>query len=263
MLANAAREDKNRLPSGVSVYVGGAAPPAAVIGALEQIGITVHHLYGLTETYGPSTYCAWRREWDQLPLEERAQRKARQGVRYLTIERLMVANPETLEPCPSDGKTLGEVMLQGNGIMKEYLEDKAETQRAFRGGWYHTGDLAIRHPDGYIEIRDRAKDIIITGGENVSTIEVEDVLYRHPAVLEAAVVAKPDDFWGEAPCAYVTLRPGFENTAADEIVGFCRENLAHFKVPKYVFFCKLPKTATGKIQKYVLRTWAQDNKEQS
>ncbi|MFW3899647.1 acyl-CoA synthetase [Pseudomonas bharatica] len=240
----------------VNAMVAGAAPPAKVIGAVEEMGIKVTHVYGLTEVYGPVTVCAWHAEWDEKPLQERARIKSRQGVRYATLEGLMVADPQTLEPVARDGNTLGEIFMRGNTVMKGYLKNPEATAEAFRGGWFHTGDLAVCHPDGYVEIKDRLKDIIISGGENISTIEVEDTLYRHPAVLEAAVVARPDEKWGETPCAWISLKPGFEDTREAEIIAFCREHLAGFKLPKTVIFRDLPKTSTGKIQKYLLRDWA-------
>jgi fatty-acyl-CoA synthase len=209
-------------------------------------------VYGLTECYGPNTVCAWHPEWDELPAGEQATLKARQGVPYVVQEELTVLDPDTMAPVPADGETLGEVMMRGNIIMKGYLKNPSATDAAFEGGYFHTGDLAVLHPDGYIEIRDRSKDIIISGGENISSIEVEGVLYRHPAVAAAAVVAKPDDHWGETPVAFVELRAG-EGIGESEIIDFCRENLAHFKAPKHVIFGELPKTSTGKIQKYVLR----------
>jgi fatty-acyl-CoA synthase len=236
----------------VELMTAGAAPPAAVLERSARVGFRVTHTYGLTEVYGPNTVCAWRREWDELPAEEQAALKARQGVKYAVQEDLSVRHPETMEPVPADGATIGEVMMRGNVVMKGYLEDAPATDAAFAGGYFHTGDLAVMHPDGYIEIRDRSKDIIISGGENISSIEVESVLYRHPAVSAAAVVAKPDDHWGEIPCAYVELRPGAHATDA-EIMGFCRDRLAHFKAPRAVVFGELPKTSTGKIQKFVLR----------
>ncbi len=240
----------------VNAMVAGAAPPAKVIGAVEEMGIKVTHVYGLTEVYGPVTVCAWHAEWDEKPLQERARIKSRQGVRYATLEGLMVADPQTLEPVARDGNTLGEIFMRGNTVMKGYLKNPEATAEAFRGGWFHTGDLAVWHPDGYVEIKDRLKDIIISGGENISTIEVEDTLYRHPAVLEAAVVARPDEKWGETPCAWITLKAGFEDTREADIIAFCREHLAGFKLPKTVVFRELPKTSTGKIQKYLLRDWA-------
>ncbi|HTN32117.1 MAG TPA: AMP-binding protein, partial [Pseudomonas sp.] len=239
----------------VHACVAGAAPPAKVIGAVEELGLKVTHVYGLTEVYGPVTVCAWHGEWDTLPLDERAQLKSRQGVRYPTLEGVMVADSTTLQPVPRDGETVGEIFMRGNTVMKGYLKNPTATQESFHGGWFHTGDLAVCHPDGYVEIKDRLKDIIISGGENISTIEVEGVLYRHPDVLEAAVVARPDEKWGETPCAFITLKTGHEVSEQD-IMNFCREHLAAFKVPKTVVFAQLPKTSTGKIQKYVLRDMA-------
>jgi fatty-acyl-CoA synthase len=236
----------------VEVATGGAAPPSAVIEAMEKMGFNVTHLYGLTESYGPATLCAWQDEWRALPLEQRALKMARQGVRYPTLADMQVADPATMQPVPRDGATLGEVMLRGNTLMKGYLRNPRATEEAFRGGWFRTGDLAVWHPDGYIEVKDRSKDIIISGGENISSLEVEECLYRHPRVMEAAVVARPDEKWGEAPCAFVVPKPG-EELAAEEVVRWCREHLAGFKVPRTVVFGELPKTSTGKIQKYVLR----------
>jgi len=255
MLIHAPPEVKRRLSHTVHVATGGAAPPSAVIAAMEEMGFHVIHLYGLTETYGPATVCVEQPEWNGLPLERRAAKVARQGVRYPTLGELTVADPKTLEPVPADGTTIGEVLVRGHTVMKGYLKNPTATDEAFRGGWYHTGDLAVMHPDGYIEVRDRAKDIIISGGENISSIEVEEVLYRHPKVMEAAVVAKPDPFWGETPCAFVTPKPGVEITA-EEIIAFCRQHLARYKVPRTVVFGPLPKTATGKIQKFALREQA-------
>ena len=240
----------------VDAMLAGAAPPAKVIGAVEEMGIKVTHVYGLTEVYGPVTVCAWHDQWDEQPLNERARIKSRQGVRYPTLEGLMVADPQTLEPVPLDGTSVGEIFMRGNTVMKGYLKNPKATSEAFEGGWFHTGDLAVRHPDGYVEIKDRLKDIIISGGENISTIEVEDVLYRHPAVLEAAVVARPDEKWGETPCAFIKLKDNHQDTREADIILFCREHLAGFKLPKTVVFSELPKTSTGKIQKYLLRDWA-------
>ena len=237
---------------GVKVMTAGAAPPAAVIANMEGQGFHVTHVYGLTETYGPAVVCAWHREWDDKPLDSRAALKARQGVRYHVLEGLTVMHPETMERVPADGQTMGEVMFRGNVVMKGYLKNPKATQEALAKGWFHSGDLAVLHPDGYIELKDRSKDIIISGGENISTIEVEGVLYRHPAVLDAAVVAQPDAKWGETPCAFVSLKPG-ANATEQEIISFCRDNLAHFKAPRTVVFTDLPKTSTGKIQKFVLR----------
>ena len=252
MLLNARKE---KLPRAVDMMTAGAAPPAAVIGGMEALGFKITHVYGLTEVYGPSTICAWHDEWDGLPEDERARLKARQGVAYPVLEEQTVADPVTLQPVAADGETMGEVLMRGNIVMKGYLKNPKATEEAFAGGWFHSGDLAVMHPDGYVEIKDRSKDIIISGGENISTIEVEDVLYRHPAVLEAAVVARPDKQWGETPCAFVTLKDGFAAEPA-EIIAFCRERLAHFKAPRHVVFGPLPKTATGKIQKFVLREQA-------
>jgi len=254
-LINARAEDRRDFSQKVRVMTAGAAPPAPVIANMQRMGIEVTHVYGLTETYGPATVCAWHEEWDSLPIDEQARIKARQGVRYPMQDGLMVADPQTLAPVPRDGATMGEVMMRGNVVMKGYLKNPRATEDAFAGGWFHSGDLGVWHADGYIEIKDRSKDIIISGGENISTIEVEGVLYRHPAVLEAAVVARPDDKWGETPCAFVTLKPDGAATEA-EIIAFCRENMAHFKAPKTVVFGPLPKTSTGKIQKYVLRDQA-------
>ena len=256
MLLNAPAELRQKAAGReVRMMTAGAAPPAAVIEGMEKLGFRIIHVYGLTESYGPATVCAWHGEWDALPVEEVSARKARQGVRYHVLEGLMVANADTLAPVPSDGTTIGEVFMRGNIVMKGYLKNPKASAEAFAGGWFHTGDLGVMHPDGYIEIKDRSKDIIISGGENISTIEVESVLYRHPAVLEAAVVARPDQTWGETPCAFVTLKPGAAATA-DEIVRFCRDHLARFKAPKTVVFGPLPKTSTGKIQKFALREQA-------
>jgi fatty-acyl-CoA synthase len=255
-LVNMPESAKAAIEHPVNAMVAGAAPPAKVIGAVEEMGIKVTHVYGLTEVYGPVTVCAWHAEWDELALDERARIKSRQGVRYATLEGLMVGDPKTLEPTPRDGETIGEIFMRGNTVMKGYLKNPSATAEAFEGGWFHTGDLAVCHPDGYVEIRDRLKDIIISGGENISTIEVEGVLYRHPAVLEAAVVARPDEKWGETPCAFITLKVDQQATSEAQIIAFCREHLAGFKVPKTVVFTQLPKTSTGKIQKFVLRDMA-------
>jgi fatty-acyl-CoA synthase len=257
-LLNVPSESRVAIDHDVRSMTAGAAPPAQVIGAIEEMGIKVTHVYGLTEVYGPVTVCAWKSEWDELPLQERATLKARQGVRYHTLAGTMVGDTNTMEAVPKDGKTIGEIFLRGNTVMKGYLKNPKATEEAFRGGWFHTGDLAVWHEDGYMEIKDRLKDIIISGGENISTIEIEDALYRHPAVLEAAVVARPDDKWGETPCAFVTLKPDAVNVTEDDIINFCRENLARFKVPKTIVFSELPKTSTGKIQKFVLRDQAKE-----
>ncbi|WP_417580270.1 acyl-CoA synthetase [Nitrincola sp.] len=257
MLNNAADEMKAGINHEVKVMTAGAAPPASVIEGMEQMGFKVTHVYGLTETYGPSVVCAWHEEWDEKNATEKARLKSRQGVRAPMLEGLMVANPETMVPVAQDGKTLGEIFMRGNLVMKGYLKNPTTTDASFRGGWFHSGDLAVWHADGYIEIKDRSKDIIISGGENISSIEVEDVLYRHPGVMEAAVVAMSDDKWGEVPCAFVTLKTVAvgEVTEAD-IIQFCRDNMARFKIPKKIIFCDLPKTSTGKIQKFVLRDQA-------
>lgn len=255
-MLNVPEAERPPLDHVVHAMTAGAAPPAQVIGAIEALGVHITHVYGLTEVYGPVTVCAWKSEWDRLPLDERATLKARQGVRYHTLAGMMVGDSETLEPVPKDGETIGEIFLRGNTVMKGYLKNPAATAEAFRGGWFHTQDLAVWHPDGYVEIKDRLKDIIISGGENISTIEVEGALYKHPAVLEAAVVARPDDKWGETPCAFVTLKPDALNVTEAEIIAFCRQKLAGFKVPKTIVFTELPKTSTGKIQKFVLRDQA-------
>ncbi|MGE5849918.1 MAG: acyl-CoA synthetase [Candidatus Methylomirabilota bacterium] len=256
MLIHAPAEVKVRFERTVEVATGGAAPPSAVIAAMESMGFRVTHLYGLTESYGPATVCAWQANWDGLGSQERLALMARQGVRYLTLEDMMVADPQALTPVPKDAKTMGEVMLRGNTVMKGYLKNRKATEEAFRGDWFRTGDLAVWHPDGYMEVKDRSKDIIISGGENISSIEVEEVLYRHPAVMEAAVVARPDEKWGETPCAFVTLKPNAGPITAEDLIQWCRENLARFKVPKRIVFGSLPKTVTGKIQKFVLREQA-------
>ncbi len=256
LLANAPASAKVTFPQTVDCATGGAAPPSAVIEAMEANGFRVIHLYGLTESYGPATVCEWQDEWSNLGLQARSGKMARQGVNYLTLEGAVVMDPQTMEPVPRDGETLGEIMLRGNTVMKGYLKNPKATAEAFRGGWFHSGDLAVCHPDGYIEVKDRSKDIIISGGENISSLEVEEALYRHPKVLEAAVVARPDPKWGESPCAFVTLRDG-ESATPEEIVAFCRDMLAHYKVPRSVVFGPLPKTSTGKIQKFVLRERAQ------
>jgi fatty-acyl-CoA synthase len=249
---------KRRFDHVVEVATGGAAPPSAVIEAMEQIGFRVTHLYGLTESYGPSTVCAWQEEWASLSLPERAARMARQGVNYLTQERHRVVDPQTMADVPADGSTLGELVLRSNTVMKGYLKSPAATRTAFEDGWFHTGDLAVMHPDGYVEVKDRSKDIIISGGENISSLEVEDALYRHPEIMEAAVVSRPDPVWGESPCAFVTLKPDAGPVSAEDIMAWCRANLAHYKVPRTIVFGPLPKTSTGKIQKYELRDRAKE-----
>ena len=252
LIVNAPEEERRPFDRQVEIMTAAAPPPPAVLERIEAMGFRVTHVYGLTEVYGPATVCAWHPEWDALEPLERARIKSRQGVRLPVEEGLMVADPETMAPVPMDGKTMGEVFLRGNLVMKGYLKNAAATDEAFRGGWFHSGDLGVWHPDGYIELRDRSKDIIISGGENISTIEVEGVIFGHPKVLEAAVVARPDEIWGETPCAFVTLKPG-ETATAEEIIGYCRDNLAHFKAPRTVIFADLPKTSTGKVQKFKLR----------
>jgi fatty-acyl-CoA synthase len=237
----------------VEVATGGAAPPSKVIEAMESMGFRVTHLYGLTETYGPATLCEWQPEWGALDLAGRAAKMARQGVQMPTQDSLAILDTHSDAPVPADGRTLGEIAVRGNTVMKGYFRNRKATGEALRGGWLRTGDLAVMHPDGYIEIKDRAKDIIISGGENISTLEVEEVLYRHPQVMEAAVVAKPDEKWGETPCAFVTLKPGAKGVTREDIVKWCRDHLAGFKCPRYVVFAEIPKTSTGKIQKFVLR----------
>ncbi len=255
MLVNADEGDRRLLPGRVSMMTAGAAPPAAILEKMEGMGFDVTHVYGLTEVYGPAVVCPQQQHWQELPSYDRAVKHARQGVPYLVLQDLTVADPETFKPVPRDGESMGEVLMRGNIVMKGYLKNPAATAEAFKGGWFRTGDLGVMHPDGYIELKDRSKDIIISGGENISTIEVESVLYRHPAVAEAAVVARPDEKWGETPCAFVTVKPG-QAVSEQELIAFCREKLAHFKCPKTVVFCDLPKTSTGKIQKFVLREQA-------
>ena len=256
MLAHAPEDSKVSFPQRVEIATGGAAPPSAVIEAMEDNGFNVTHLYGLTETYGPATVCVPQDDWPNLAVNERSARIARQGVHYTTLEGATVKNPDTMKDVPWDGETMGEVMIRGNTVMKGYLKNTRATESAFSGGWFHTGDLAVRHPDSYIEVKDRSKDIIISGGENISSLEIEETLYRHPAVLEAAVVARPDQKWGETPCAFVTLHDGATATV-DNIITFCREQLAHYKSPRTVVFGPLPKTSTGKVQKFVLRDQAE------
>src|SRR5688500_18687325 len=251
-LINAPEERRKGITHKVHGMVAAAAPPAAMIEGMERMGFDITHVYGLTEVYGPATVCAKHEEWNALDIGERTRLNGRQGVRYLMQEGLSVMDPQTMQPVPADGETMGEIMFRGNITMKGYLKNPKATQAAFRGGWFHSGDLAVMQPDGYLKIKDRSKDVIISGGENVSSIEVEDVLYRHPAVLAAAVVARPDEKWGEMPCAFVELKPGAAVSEA-ELLEFCRGHLARFKLPRAVVFGELPKTSTGKIQKFVLR----------
>jgi fatty-acyl-CoA synthase len=256
-MSSYATEHKVTFSSPLHIITAGAPPAPTIIQNMETIGADITHTYGLTEVFGPHTVCAWQQEWASLPLEKRAEMKSRQGVAYIVAMHVDVVNPVTMEPVPRDGKTIGEIVMKGNNVMLGYYKDPRATETAFEGGWFHSGDLAVMHPDNYIQIMDRKKDIIISGGENISTVEVENVLYRHPDVMEVAVVAVPDEKWGEVPKAFVVPRPG-KNPTAESIINFCKENLARFKAPKYVEFGELPKTATGKIQKYRLREkeWA-------
>ena len=252
LMANAGAELQAGIDQQINFMTAGAAPPPAILEAMAKLNIEVTHAYGLTEVYGPAVVCSWREAWDELPIAEQAEIKSRQGVRYPMLEELVVVDPETMQPVPRDGATIGEIMFRGNIVMKGYLKNPTATGKAFEGGYFHSGDLAVCHADGYIEIKDRSKDIIISGGENISTIEIEKTLYRHPAVLEAAVTAMPDEKWGETPCAFVTLHPQAQ-ASEQEIIDFCREHMARFKAPRKVVFGTLPKTSTGKIQKFELR----------
>ncbi len=252
LMANADDELKQGIEHEVNIMTAASAPPPAILEAMARLNFRVTHTYGLTEVYGPAVVCSWHDDWDALPIAEQAEMKARQGVRYPMLEQLVVADPKTLEPVPRDGATIGEIMFRGNIVMKGYLKNPAASRKAFAGGYFHSGDLAVCHPDGYIEIKDRSKDIIISGGENISSIEIEKTLYRHPAVLEAAVAAMPDDKWGETPCAFVTLHDNAEISEQD-IIDYCRDNMARFMAPRKVVFGPLPKTSTGKIQKFELR----------
>jgi fatty-acyl-CoA synthase len=254
-LLNASDAEKKPLPHVVDFATAAAPPPEAVLAGMKSAGFNVTHVYGLTECYGPSVVNEWHSEWNALSGPEQAAKKARQGVRYPVLEGLDVRDPESLAPVARDGETLGEVMMRGNVVMKGYLKNRASTEKAFSGGWFHTGDLGVMYPDGYIQLKDRSKDIIISGGENISSIEVEDALYKHPAVAAAAVVAKPDEKWGETPCAFIELKMGAQATS-DELMQWCRKNLAGYKVPRYVVFAEIPKTSTGKIQKFKLREMA-------
>ena len=258
MLVHAPDDVKITFDKPIEVATGGAAPPSAVIAAMEKMGFNVTHLYGLTECYGPSTYCAPKAAWADMALDDKAVEMARQGVRYPTLFEQQVLDPETMAPVPADGKTIGELMLKGNTVMKGYLKNPDATKEAFSGGWFHTGDLGVVHEDGYVEIKDRSKDIILSGGENISSLEVEEALYRHPDVMEAAVVAMPHEKWGESPCAFVTLTLDAGTVTADDIIRWCKDNMARFKAPTSVVFGPLPKTSTGKIQKYVLRERARE-----
>ena len=252
VLLNARPDEKKPLPHLVRFFTAAAPPPAAVLKAMDEAGFEVTHLYGLTEVYGPAVVNDWKEEWSGLDAETQAHLKARQGVRYQALEALDVLDPDTMAPVPDDGATMGEVMFRGNVVMKGYLKNKASTDKAFAGGWFHSGDLGVKHPDGYVQLRDRSKDIIISGGENISSIEVEDALFEHPGVQLAAVVARPDDKWGETPCAFVEMKPGCTATA-DELIVWRRARLAHCKCPRAVVFVDIPKTSTGKVQKFALR----------
>jgi len=257
MIVNTPKEDQKKLKRKVNVLTAGAPPPSVIFEKMENLGFEVMHVYGLTETYGHMLQCAWNEEWNELDKDKKNEIKARQGVRYPNTEGAVVMDPETMKPVPKDGKTMGEIMIRGNIVMKGYYKDKEATDKAMSGGWFHSGDLAITYPDGYIKIQDRSKDIIISGGENISSIEIENTIAKHPAVSLAAVVAKPDEKWGETPCAFVEL---IKDKSAEEkdIIDFCRETLAGFKLPKKVIFCELPKTSTGKIQKFELRKKLKD-----
>lgn len=250
------------LPHVVHVNTAGAAPPPSILSAMSERGFRVTHTYGLSETYGPSTVCAWKPEWESLPSEKRARLHARQGVRYIALEGLDVVNTKTMQPVPADGVTIGEIVMRGNAVMKGYLKNPKANEEAFANGWFHSGDLAVKHPDGYIEIKDRSKDIIISGAENISSVEIENALYSHPAILEASVVARPDEKWGESPCAFVTLKKGVDSAneqhLAEDIMKFCRSKMPAYWVPKSVVFGPLPKTSTGKIQKHLLRAKAKE-----
>jgi fatty-acyl-CoA synthase len=257
MIVNAPKEDQIKLKQKVNVLTAGAPPPSIIFEKMENLGFEVMHVYGLTETYGHMLQCAWNEDWNKLDTDKKNEIKARQGVRYPNTEGAVVMDPETMKPMPKDGKTMGEIMIRGNIVMKGYYKDKEATDKAMSGGWFHSGDLAVTHPDGYIKILDRSKDIIISGGENISSIEIENTIAKHPAVSLAAVVAKPDEKWGETPCAFVELIKD-KSVEEKDIIDFCRETLAGFKLPKKVIFCELPKTSTGKIQKFELRKKVKD-----
>jgi len=258
LLANAPEEERKELKHKVYAMTAGAPPPSSILGKMEKLGFEVMHVYGLTETFGHVVHCAWNRDWDLLDTDSKAELKARQGVRYPHTEEVAVLNPETYEPVPNDGETMGEIMIRGNTVMKGYYKNKQATEESMKNGWFHSGDLAVVHKDDYVQIKDRSKDIIISGGENISSVEVENILTKHPAVSLAAVVAKPDEKWGETPCAFVELQPDHESVTEEELITFCKQNMAGFKRPKHVVFGELPKTSTGKIQKYELREKAKD-----
>ena len=255
-LAQATDEEKREYSQQVYVVTAGAPPPAATLEAVQKMGFDVTHVYGLTETYGHISLCAWQDEWNELSVEEQSKLRSRQGVKFPMMDGLAIMNPETMEPVKNDGEEIGEIMIRGNCVMKGYLKNKEETDKAMAGGWFHSGDLAVMHPNGYIQIKDRSKDIIISGGENVSSVEIENTLYKHPSVLFAAVVAKPDEKWGETPCAFIELKDQNDSVSEGDIISFCKETLAGFKCPKKVVFTELPKTSTGKILKYELREMA-------
>ena len=252
MIANTPKEDQKVLKNKIYVMTAGAPPPSSILQKMESLGFEVMHVYGLTETYGHVTHCAWNEKWNDLPEEQRSERKSFQGVRYPHTEVVTVLNPETMQPVPSDGKTMGEIMIRGNTVMKGYYKNEESTQAAMKEGWFHSGDLAVIHPNGYIQVKDRSKDIIISGGENISSVEIENIIIKHPAVSLAAVVARPDEKWGETPCAFIELIDG-QQVSEEELKTFCREHLAGFKMPKTFIFQDLPKTSTGKIQKFELR----------
>ena len=255
-LAQATAEEKREYSQQVYVVTAGAPPPAATLEAVQKMGFDVTHVYGLTETYGHISLCAWQDEWNELSVEEQSKLRSRQGVKFPMMDGLAIMNPETMEHVKNDGEEIGEIMIRGNCVMKGYLKNKEETDKAMAGGWFHSGDLAVMHPNGYIQIKDRSKDIIISGGENVSSVEIENTLYKHPSVLFAAVVAKPDEKWGETPCAFIELKDQNDSVSEGDIISFCKETLASFKCPKKVVFTELPKTSTGKILKYELREMA-------
>lgn len=252
-IINATDDERRDFDHTVNAMTAAAPPPASTLQKMQEIGFDVTHVYGLTETYGPAVMCAWHPEWNDLDIDEQTRLKGRQGVRYHVLEGLDVMDPDTMQPVPRDGATMGEIMFRGNIVMKGYLKNPDATDEAFAGGWFHSGDLAVMQPDGYIKIQDRSKDVIISGGENISSIEVEDTLYKHPAVLACAVVAKPDEKWGETPCAFIELKSNADDVSEADIIAYCRDNLAHYKCPRTVVFCEIPKTSTGKIQKFKLR----------
>ena len=255
-IAQATDDEKRDYSHKVNVVTAGAPPPAATLEAVQQMGFDVTHVYGLTETYGHVSMCAWQDEWNELSVEEQSKLRSMQGVKFPMMEGLTVMNPETMKEVKNDGEEIGEIMIKGNCVMKGYLKNKEETDKSMSGGWFHSGDLAVMHPNGYVQIKDRSKDIIISGGENVSSVEIENTLYKHPSVLFAAVVAKPDEKWGETPCAFIELKSQDDNVTEKDIISFCKETLAGFKCPKKVIFTELPKTSTGKILKYELREMA-------